>query len=112
MTPLTQVYKDITQMEADIKTIDDAIEAVENAHYGVDMRIAIKRGFEIISGLVTDGDLASKDDIDAAINKLTKSIDSRLDKMDARINRIVLGTDDETIRTVVNQILKDEGIIK
>ncbi|MCL3857941.1 hypothetical protein [Pediococcus pentosaceus] len=109
---MTQVYKDITQMEADIETIDDAIEAVENAHYGVDMRIAIKRGFEIISGLVTNGDLASKDDIDAAVNKLTKSIDSRLDKMDARINRIVLGTDDEAIRTVVNQILKDEGIIK
>lgn len=109
---MTQVYKDITQMEADIKTIKDAIEAVQNAHYGVDMRIAIKRGFEIISGLVTDGDLASKDDIDAAINKLTKSIDSRLDKMDARTKRIVLGTDDEAIRAVVNQILKDEGIIK
>lgn len=109
---MTQVYKDPTEMEADIKTIEDAIEAVQNAHYGVDMRIAIKRGFEIISGLVTDGELASKDDIDAAVNKLTKSIDSRIDKMDARINRIVLGTDDETIRTVVNQILKDEGIIK
>lgn len=109
---MTQVYKDPTEMEADIKTIEDAIEAVQNAHYGVDMRIAIKRGFEIISGLVTDGELASKADIDAAVNKLTKSIDSRIDKMDARINRIVLGTDDETIRTVVNQILKDEGIIK
>lgn len=109
---MTQVYKDPTEMEADIKTIEDAIEAVQNAHYGVDMRIAIKRGFEIISGLVTDGELASKDDIDAAVNKLTKSIDSRLDKMDARINRIVLGTDDEAIRIVVNQILKDEGIIK
>lgn len=112
MTRMTQVYKDPTEMEADIKTIDDAIEAVKNAHYGTDMRIAIKRGFEIISGLVTNGDLASKDDIDAAINKLTKSIDSKLEKMTERINRIVLGTDDEAIRTVVNQILKDEGIIK
>lgn len=77
---VVQVYKDITQMEADIKTIKDAIEAVQNAHYGVDMRIAIKRGFEIINGLVTNGNLVTQDNLDTAINNLSKAIDSKLEQ--------------------------------
>lgn len=77
---VVQVYKDITQTEADIKTIKDAIEAVQNAHYGVDMRIAIKRGFEIINGLVTNGNLVTQDDLDTAINNLSKAIDSKLEQ--------------------------------
>lgn len=77
---VVQVYKDITQMESDIKTIKDAIEAVQNAHYGVDMRIAIKRGFEIINGLVTNGNLVTQDDLDTAINNLSKAIGSELEQ--------------------------------
>lgn len=89
MILLTQVYKDVTQMEADIDTIKDAIEAVQNAHYGVDMRIAIKRGFEIINGLVTNGNLVTQDDLDAAIDKLSKAIDSKLEQQDLNIKQIV-----------------------
>ncbi|MDD1387827.1 hypothetical protein [Pediococcus pentosaceus] len=86
---MTQVYKDITQMEADIETIEDAIEAVQNAHYGVDMRIAIKRGFEIINGLVTNGNLVTQDDLDTAIDKLSKAIDSKLEQQHLNIKQIV-----------------------
>lgn len=77
---VVQVYKDITQMEADIKTIKDAIEAVQNAHYGVDMRIANKRGFEIINRLVTNGNLVTQDDLNTAIDDLRKAIDSKLEQ--------------------------------
>lgn len=80
MIMLIQAYKDITQMEADINTIKDAIEAVQNAHYGVDMRIAIKRGFEIINGLVTNGNLVTQDDLNTAIDGLSKAIDSKLEQ--------------------------------
>jgi len=83
------VYKDITQMEADIDTIKDAIEAVQNAHYGVDMRVAIKRGFEIINGLVTNGNLVTQDDLDTAIDELSKAIDSKLEQQDLNIKQIV-----------------------
>ncbi|MCK2074525.1 hypothetical protein [Pediococcus acidilactici] len=86
---VVQVYKDITQTEADIKTIEDAIEAVQNAHYGVDMRIAIKRGFEIINGLVTNGNLVTQDDLDTAIDNLSKVIDSKLEQQDLNIKQIV-----------------------
>ncbi|KAF0522959.1 hypothetical protein [Pediococcus pentosaceus] len=77
---VVQVYKDITQMEADINTIKDAIEAIKDSLYGVDMRIAIKRGFEIINGLVTNGNLVTKDDLNTAINNLSKAIDSKLEQ--------------------------------
>lgn len=87
---VVQVYKDITQMEADIKTIKDAIEAVQNAHYGVDMRIAIKRGFEIINGLVTNGNLVTQDDLDTAIDSLSKAIDSKLEQQHLNIKQIVV----------------------
>ncbi|MCJ2192871.1 hypothetical protein MST23_08560 [Pediococcus acidilactici] len=86
---MVQVYKDITQMEADIDTIKDAIEAVQNAHYGVDMRVAIKRGFEIINGLVTNGNLVTQDDLDTAIDELSKAIDSKLEQQDLNIKQIV-----------------------
>lgn len=86
---VVQVYKDITQMEADIDTIKDAIEAVQNAHYGVDMRVAIKRGFEIINGLVTNGNLVTQDDLDTAIDELSKAIDSKLEQQDLNIKQIV-----------------------
>ena len=86
---MTQVYKDPTEMEADIKTIEDAIEAVQNAHYGVDMRVAIKRGFEIINGLVTNGNLVTQDDLDTAIDELSKAIDSKLEQQDLNIKQIV-----------------------
>lgn len=102
---MVQVYKDITQMEADIKTIKDAIEAVQNAHYGVDMRIAIKRGFEIINGLVTNGNLVTQDDLSKAINskieqqrkaidskieQQRKAIDSKLEQQSLNIEQIVV----------------------
>lgn len=37
---------------------------------------------------------------------------NQLTGMASRINRIVLGTDDTAIRLVVNEILRDEGVIK
>lgn len=52
------------------------------------------------------------DEVDTSDFITVSTLDKKLDGLTARINRIVLGTDNETIRTVVNQILKDEGIIK
>ncbi|KAF5440930.1 hypothetical protein HFC69_01400 [Pediococcus sp. EKM202D] len=104
---MTQVYKDITQMEADIDTIKDAIEAVQNAHYGVDMRIAIKRGFEIINGLVTNGNLVTQDDLDTAIDELSKAIDSKLEQQRQAID-FKLEQQDLNIKQIVAALQKFE----
>nr|DAZ81676.1 MAG TPA: hypothetical protein [Caudoviricetes sp.] len=104
---LIQVYKDITQMEADIKTIKDAIEAVQNAHYGVDMRIAIKRGFEIINGLVTNGNLVTQDDLNTAIDDLSKAINSKLEQQRKAID-FKLEQQDLNIKQIVAALQKFE----
>jgi len=107
MIMLIQVYKDITQMEADIKTIKDAIEAVQNAHYGVDMRIAIKRGFEIINGLVTNGNLVTQDDLNTAIDDLSKAINSKLEQQRKAID-FKLEQQDLNIKQIVAALQKFE----
>lgn len=42
---------------------------------------------------------------------ITKQISDTVEELNARINRIVLGTDNESIELVVTQILKDKGVI-
>lgn len=42
---------------------------------------------------------------------ITKQISDTVKELNARINRIVLGTDNEMIELVVTQILKDKGVI-
>lgn len=43
---------------------------------------------------------------------ITKQISDTVKELNARINRIVLGTDNEMIELVVTQILKEKGVIK
>lgn len=45
-------------------------------------------------------------------NQSATEFKSQLTGLTSRINRIVLGTDDEAIRLVVTNILKEQGVIK
>lgn len=51
----------------------------------------------------------SAEDLKTSINK---EIKSTVDDLNSRINRIMLGTDSESIELVVTQILKEKGVIK
>lgn len=51
------------------------------------------------------------DEVDTSDFITVSTLDKKLDGLTARINRIVLGTDSESIRIVVEQILKEEGVI-
>ncbi|BDZ31224.1 hypothetical protein [Lactiplantibacillus pingfangensis] len=74
--------------------------------------------FKIIKALLggIDG-LADKvdTDTDAKVKDLQVELEANLDKqlkqLGARINRIVVGTDDESIRIVVTEILQEKGVI-
>ena len=61
--------------------------------------------------------------IESTLNQLVSDEDKKdseseknqselFDKLSARINRIVLGTDEDAIRLVVTEILKEQGVIK
>ena len=53
----------------------------------------------------------SKDELNKQISIINKMIADNQDTLGNRIKRIVLGTDQETLKLVVRQILKDEGVI-
>lgn len=42
---------------------------------------------------------------------ITKQMSGMVEQLNSRINRIVLGTDNEMVEQVVTQILKDKGVI-
>lgn len=64
--------------------------------------------------------LKIKDDIESDLKKKFDDQDKKVTQeqakltkdLTARINRIVLGTDDEAIRAVVTEILRGKGVIK
>lgn len=68
---------------------------------------------EILGGNDSSKYLTSEDlaKVNQAIDGIKKYVTDSENKMNSRINRIVLGTDQETIKLVVRQILKDEGVI-
>lgn len=68
---------------------------------------------KIINRLDSDdaSDFVSKEDLEIMLQKLRDKIDDDNKELKERINRILLGTDVESIEIVVTQILKQRGVI-
>lgn len=56
-------------------------------------------------------DFVRKEDLESMLQKLRDKIDDDNKELKERINRILLGTDVESIEIVVTQILKQRGVI-
>lgn len=56
-------------------------------------------------------DFVSKKDLESMLQKLRDTINDDNKELKERINRILLGTDVESIEIVVTQILKQRGVI-
>ncbi|MFD0897309.1 hypothetical protein [Loigolactobacillus binensis] len=103
-------YRDPTHIDPvnpnDTSGLDDEtkelLAELRNKMYGVDVREVIARLFERMFKQVTD--LIPDDTED-------NNQSSQFDELTERINRIILGTDQQSIKLVVTQILKDEGVI-
>ncbi|MCM6793015.1 hypothetical protein [Pediococcus pentosaceus] len=57
------------------------------------------------------GDQITKEDLDKKLDKLKNDFMEDNEALKKRINRILLGTDIESIEIVVTQILKQRGVI-
>ncbi|KAF0444211.1 hypothetical protein GBO92_01135 [Pediococcus pentosaceus] len=68
---------------------------------------------KIINWLDSDdtSDFVSKEDLESMLQKLRDKINDDNKELKERINRILLGTDVESIEIVVTQILKQQGVI-
>lgn len=68
---------------------------------------------KIINWLDSDNtsDFVRKEDLESMLQKLRDKINDDNRELKERINRILLGTDVESIEIVVTQILKQQGVI-
>lgn len=76
---------------------------------GKTLREMLKENFEQIQLEMNQLEGAG-DGTDPGISN--EEINQKLNDIDARISRIIMGTDQPSIRLVLMQILKDEGVIK
>lgn len=98
-------YRDDTPFDDSDHTMKQIAEAIRHKMYGVDVREAIAQGFELMYKKIAE--LEGDDD-----GTDTKSELAQLEKrLNARIDRITMGTDDTAIRNVVEAILKEKGVI-
>lgn len=92
-------YTDPEHYSNDVLSFEQALKGIETKMYGKDVRHAI---IQMARRIV---DKIDGDDEGSAVTK------GDLDELENRINRIVIGTDEDTVRIVVNKILEEKGIV-
>ena len=92
-------YRDETAFGDGQHNMAEIAEAIRHKKYGKDVREAIAQGFELMYAEISHDDDNQED-----------NIEEQLKNLKSRIDRIVLGTDDESIRLVVNKVLDERGI--
>lgn len=60
---------------------------------------------------INNGDQVTKEELDEKLDELKNDFIEDNEVLKERINRILLGTDVESIELVVNSILKEKGVI-
>lgn len=61
---------------------------------------------------INNSDQVTKEELDEKLDKLKNDFIKDNEALKERINRILLGTDVESIEIVVNRILKEKGVSK
>lgn len=97
-------YRDNTSFDDSDHTMKQIAEAIRHKMYGVDVREAIAQGFELMYKKIAELEGDDDGNDQNALEKLEK-------RLNARIDRITMGTDNETIRNAVESILKEKGVI-
>lgn len=137
---MVQVYKDVTKVQKNATKVAEIADTIRHAKKGSDVRKAMAQGFEtiddseVVNHLIADvRDLKDeivgyRGDVKELTEVVNKSIDSNetnienigklnqetLNKFDddwqARINRIILGTDEPTLDRIIDEKLKERGV--
>lgn len=97
-------YRDDSAFDDTEHTMKQIAEAIRHKMYGVDVREAIAQGFELMYQKIADLEDDDNGKGQAALAKLERRLNSRID-------RITMGTDNEVIRNVVEAILKEKGVM-
>lgn len=93
-----------------VELITDNLSSLLDRAARQDIVSNFKKIESAINGLSVD-DTVSKDDLNKQVGIIKELVANAQDALTTRINRIVLGTDQETIELVVRKILKEKGVI-
>ncbi|KRL84609.1 hypothetical protein [Ligilactobacillus apodemi] len=103
-------YDDDTPITKRLRTMAEIVEAIRHKKNGKDVRESIAQLGEYVVATISEIEhlKSAKDNKDELKNFVTKQ---DLDVLDKKIKRIILGIDHDTIKLVVREILKEEGVI-
>lgn len=104
-------YDDDTPLTKRLQTMAEIVDAIRHKKNGKDVRESIAQLGECVVATVSEINIPEtpKDDNKEELENFVTKQD--LDVLDKKIKRITLGIDHETIKLVVREILKDEGVI-
>ncbi|MEE6669700.1 hypothetical protein [Pediococcus acidilactici] len=100
--PIKLITNELALADPDFR--NDLIDNFTNTQEAID---------QIINRLDSNdtSDFVRKEDLESMLQELRDKIDDDNKELKERINRILLGTDVESIEIVVTQILKQQGVI-
>lgn len=104
-------YDDDTPLTKKLRTMSEIVEAVRHKKNGKAVRESVAQLGECVVATVAEiniPEVPKDDNKDELKNFVTKQ---DLDVLDKKIKRIILGIDHDTIKLVVREILKEEGVI-
>lgn len=104
-------YDDDTLLTKKLRTMAEIVEAIRHKKNGKAVRESVAQLGECVVATVSEINIpeAPKDDNKEELENFVTKQD--LDVLDKKIKRITLGIDHETIKLVVREILKEEGVI-
>lgn len=104
-------YDDDTPLTKKLRTMAEIVEAIRHKKNGKAVRESVAQLGECVVATVSEINIpkAPKDDNKEELKNFVTKQD--LDVLDKKIKRITLGIDHETIKLVVREILKEEGVI-
>lgn len=137
---MAEVYKDVTKVQKNAQKVAEIADIIRHAKIGTDVREAMAQGFEtiddseVVNHLISDVD-DLKDEIigyRADVKKLTEMVEKSINdnktnienvgkenrealkKFDedwqAKIDRIILGTDEPTLDRIIDEKLNERGV--
>ncbi|MGK4034807.1 hypothetical protein [Pediococcus acidilactici] len=137
---MAEVYKDVTKVQRNAKKVAEIADIIRHAKIGTDVREAMAQGFEtiddseVVNHLIDDVDRLTDEIIGyrADVKKLTEMVEKSitdnktnienvgkenretLKKFDedwqAKIDRIILGTDEPTLDRIIDEKLNERGV--
>lgn len=108
---MTVKYDDDTPITGRLRNAKEIVRAIRHKTNGKDVRESVAQLGELLVGMISilDVPTGSNDDYKEDIKKYATQ--EEVKQLDAKIKRIIIGTDHETIKLVVREILKEEGVI-